>query len=229
MNYANGKIRKYILIVAFIATFLALWLTCKSAKESPIVLIINIFLYVVLFLDIVDTALKASEGKEVAFVRHAIGLLFILPSIIGLVNKDHYSNLGFVGIILFAYDVYTTVFYLATQDYDMFKDKTALPKGFLLAAPPKYILGVICFTFVNNIEYISTSSVHIQKFKPNALDKCETITLCCLVFYIALCVTFIIIDVCMKLYKSKKKDLNTKALELKSFGNDEENENPEEN
>lgn len=197
MKNNKGKLRKYAVVIAFIASFVAMYLTLKDAKEWPIVLVINIFLFTILLIDIIDAFIKMYHGKQTAIVRHAIGLLFIIPAIIALCNRDYDFNLKFLNIILYAYEIYTMIFYLATQEYDILKDKVALLKGFLLDAPPTYIFGTFCLIIAQKAYYKTDSKTHknIMYFEAGTLKTCERIAFICIIIYSVLLLLFIVLDI----------------------------------
>ena len=64
MKNKRGKLRKYVVVIAFIVTFIALYLTLKDTKEKPIVLVINLFLYGILIIDIIDCLIKMYKRKR---------------------------------------------------------------------------------------------------------------------------------------------------------------------
>jgi len=219
MKNSMGKIRKYAVVITFIVAFLALWLALKSTAQWPIVLIVNLSMFTILTIDIIDAAIKAANGKQVAIVRHVIGLLFIFPVLITLHNKDYKTNLIFVAIILYAYDIYTFVFYLATLDYDMLKSKKALIRGFLLDTPPKIIIAIMCDVISRSADDKIPNKKYNNEvaFDLNTLSSCEKVSLICFIIYSVLLFLFILLDIFSKNNKIYKKDFV-----------DYENKNPEE-
>ena len=216
MKNKRGKLRKYVVVIAFIVTFIALYLTLKDTKEKPIVLVINLFLYGILIIDIIDCLIKAANGKPVAMARHGIGILFIFPVIVTLCNKDYQTNLQFMSIVLFAYDIYTLIFYIAAGlddgDCSMLKSKLGLIKGFLLDAPPKFIIGTFCIIIAKKANYVTDSNTHknIMKFSLDTLKTCERLAFICIFIYSALLILFIVLDIIKKNKNPKENYDNEK-------------------
>lgn len=206
----NGKIRKYVFVLAFIGTFIALYITLNNAKEWPIILTINLFLYTILVIDIIDCLIKTINNKPVAMARHGIGIIFIFPIIVSFFNGDYDFNLEFMSIVLYAYDIYTLVFYIAvgydTGEYDLLHNKKSILKGFILDAPPKYIVATISMIIAQKADYKTNSATgnNEMKFDLDTLKTSSKIAFVCIFVYVALLILFIVIDVLKRVKNNNK-------------------------
>ena len=83
-----SKIRKYVIAISIIILFTLILLFLKNGNYRTFVIALDISFFCVLGLDLIDCAIKLAHEQTPVIVRHAIGLLFILPLIITMANND---------------------------------------------------------------------------------------------------------------------------------------------
>lgn len=206
-----SKIRKYVITISIIILFSLILLFLKNGNYRSFVIALDISIFCVLGLDLIDCTIKLAHEQTPVFVRHAIGLLFILPLIITMANKAYDFNLAFVGILFIFYDAYTLVFYAASQEYNMKEHKMGLLKDFLLQAPPKIMIGIMSMILSAHQKLVNINNERVYSYLKKDVDICKTMSLICVIIYSVVLFVFIILDI-INLIKNKNHHKKEKKM-----------------